>query len=143
MPFRCAQSPAATAALLAGAALDGAVAHAWFIARVIPLAIEHYAPVTVYDPTVGSGVMLVAAAQRFPAFANALGLVQYFGQDIDADAVLMAQINLKLNGLNGHVMPHAIRAAEAVLRQHGFGVDDGTPAVLPFPGSRDETQAAA
>ncbi len=145
------KSPMATAPMLAGTALEGEVAQAWFIARVIPLAIEHYQPVTVCDPALGSGIMLVSASSCFPAFANALGLVQYFGQDIDADAVLMSKINLKLYGLNGRAMRRTILQAEQVLRQHGIGNDDKADAsthhpdqkVLPFPAPNEETLAAA
>lgn len=141
------KSQMATAAMLAGGALEGEIAQAWFIARVIPLAIEHYQPVTVCDPAVGSGIMLVSASSCFPAFANALGLVQYFGQDIDADAVLMSKINLKLYGLNGHAMRRTIFQAEQVLRQHGIGAEvtdsPSVQQVLPFPAPPKETLAAA
>ncbi|HEX6292952.1 MAG TPA: hypothetical protein VFZ66_27460 [Herpetosiphonaceae bacterium] len=67
-----AQSPAAQAALLAGSTLEGEVALAWLIARVIPHAIEHYEPVTVYDPCVGSAAFLVSASEQFDPWMNQL-----------------------------------------------------------------------
>ncbi len=118
-----AKSPAATAALLAGATLDGEAARAWFIARVVPLAVEHVEPIRVLDPACGSSIMLLSASAMFPGWACALGLVQFFGQDIDLDAVLMSRINLKLYGLNGHAMRKTLMEAETILRRHGIDAD--------------------
>lgn len=115
-----AKSPAAQAALLAGQGLEGEVAQAWLIGRVIPAAIEHYTPVTVADPAgCGSGVLLLAAASQFDSWMTQLGLVQLFGIDVDDMCVQMCRVNLKLYGLNGHGMEEVLRRAEAVLIQHG------------------------
>lgn len=99
-----AQSPLAEAALLVGAALtdpkDGQ-AFEWFLTHILPAALPFYQPVTIYDPCVGSGVMLLAASACFPRWMVDLGLVQFYGQDIDAGCVKMCQINLMLYGLNG------------------------------------------
>jgi len=61
----------------------------------------HYEPISVMDPALGSGVLLLAAAELFPKWMLYLGLVQFYGADIDETCVLMARINAKLYGLNG------------------------------------------
>ncbi len=126
-----AKSPAASAALLAGVTLDGEVARAWFIARVIPLAVEHFEPIRVLDPACGSSIMLISASAMFPQWACALGLVQFFGQDIDPDAVLMSKINLKLYGLNGHALRRTIMEAETILREHGVDANSSVEQADP------------
>jgi len=61
----------------------------------------HYEPVDVLDPAIGSGVMMLAAASLFPRWMLYLGLVRFYGQDVDRNCILMARINAKLYGLNG------------------------------------------
>lgn len=96
-----AQSPLAEAATLTGLIVAEGEAFDWFITRVLPAALPFYKPVTVCDPCVGSGVMLLAASACFPRWMIELGLVQFYGQDIDAGCVKMCQINVMLYGLNG------------------------------------------
>ena len=50
---------------------------------------------------VGSGRMLLAAAGCFPGWAVQLGLVQFYGMDIDPTCARMARVNAELYGLNG------------------------------------------
>lgn len=95
------KSPAATAMLLAGMIVPEEQQMAWMRARVIPHAIEHYQPVTVYDPCCGSGVMFLAAASKLPPWMVQLGLVQFSGQDISHICTQMAKANMMLYGLNG------------------------------------------
>lgn len=57
-------------------------------------------PVTVHDPTVGSGVMLLAAAAQLPEWMVRCGFVTFSGTDIDPVCVAMAQLNMDLFGLN-------------------------------------------
>jgi hypothetical protein len=114
-----AQSTLASAMLMAGSWLHGDEAFAWYIARVIPAAIEHYEPVTIYEPCCGSGTMLLAAASCFPAWMPQMGLVQLFGQDLDPICVLMCKINLMLYQLNGGGMETMLRWAEGVLARKG------------------------
>jgi hypothetical protein len=66
-----------------------------------PLIKETYEPVSIMDPCVGSGVMLLAAASTIPRQYTDLGLVQYYGIDIDPICVQMCRINVMLYGLNG------------------------------------------
>jgi hypothetical protein len=74
----------------------------WFIGHVLPAAWPHYQPLRINEPTVGSGVMLLAAASCFEPWMVHLNLVQFSGQDIDPVCVQMARINLMLYGLNGY-----------------------------------------
>ncbi len=70
--------------------------------RSVATALENgFQPITVSDPAIGSGRMLLAHACLVPPWAHQLGLVQYCGQDIDLDCVRMARINMMLYGLNG------------------------------------------
>jgi hypothetical protein len=68
----------------------------------IPADTPSFPYITVMDPAVGSGVMLVGAASCFPRWAVEMGLVQFYGMDIDIDCTRMAQINCYLYGLNGY-----------------------------------------
>jgi len=58
-------------------------------------------PITVLDPAVGSGVMLLAAASVVPRWMVDAGLVRFYGVDIDSTCVQMARLNVRLYGLNG------------------------------------------
>lgn len=69
--------------------------------HMLPTVWEHFQPLTIHDPCVGSGGMLLAAAAEFPRWMIGLGLVRFSGQDISRDCVLMARINEMLFGLNG------------------------------------------
>lgn len=73
----------------------------WVVERFLPGHAKAFKPITVIDPCVGSGVMLLATASCAPHWMSALGLIQYFGQDIDRTCVQMCRINLMLYGLNG------------------------------------------
>ncbi|NNJ12093.1 N-6 DNA methylase [Chloroflexales bacterium ZM16-3] len=73
----------------------------FFFERLLPAAMPYYTPVTIQEPCVGSGVMLLAIAACVPAWMNQLGLIQYYGQDSDIMCVRMASINLMIFGLNG------------------------------------------
>lgn len=58
--------------------------------------------VTVCDPTVGSGVMLLAFAKvvHDELGRNGLGKLRLYGTDIDQRCVLMCRIQLRMNGLD-------------------------------------------
>jgi hypothetical protein len=79
-------------------------AERYFFEHVIPAAIPFYQPVTVQEPCVGSGVMLLALASVVPQWANRYGLIQYYGQDIDETCVRMANIQMMLYGLNNYAL---------------------------------------
>jgi hypothetical protein len=100
--------------LLAGLTIgDPDRALAWYLARVVQPALEHYEPVTVSDPCCGSGIMFLATAKSLPWWVTQLGLVQMYGQDIDPLAVQMAQCNVMLFGLNGRYAPLLFAEMEA------------------------------
>ena len=80
---------------------------------LIQLCVEHFEPIKVNDCACGSGVMLLAAAEQCPRWALNWGLVQFYGMDIDATCVKMAQINMMIYGLNGFNLKTALALAEA------------------------------
>lgn len=94
-------NPLAEAMLMAGLVLEGGDAEEWLITRIIPSVAEKIDPVTVCDPSCGSGVMFLATASSIPAWMTQMGLVQFSGMDIDQTCVKMCQINVMLYGLNG------------------------------------------
>jgi hypothetical protein len=102
------QSPLAGALAVAGIVLEGEEAQQWLLTKVVPAALSHYEPVTVIDPAVGSGIMLLAHASTMPRWMVTMGLVQYYGCDIDPTCVQMARINCKLYGLNGYHLKSAL-----------------------------------
>jgi len=110
-----AKSPLAQACLLTGCILEGQEAFDWFLTRVIPAAIEHYEPVRVNDPAVGSVILLLAHASTLPSWMVQMGLVQYYGCDIDPLCVRMARVNFKLYGLNGFGLKCALELSPAEL----------------------------
>jgi hypothetical protein len=69
--------------------------------------VEEKGYVTVCDPAVGSGVMLLAFAKVVHDELGRQGLakVRFYGQDIDQRCVLMCRIQLRMNGLDavGHM----------------------------------------
>jgi hypothetical protein len=63
-------------------------------------------PLTFLEPAVGSGVMILAAAdvleRRFPG-AIAEGRIEFYGQDIDECCVAMCRLNMLLHGIGRRV----------------------------------------
>lgn len=122
---RAAAREDANAALLAATVLAGlaipddrpdlALDH--LVTRVLPLIRADYAPITICDPCCGSGILLLTAARRYPAWMCQSGLVQFYGMDIDATCVTMARCNLLLYGIGGdyHHLTPALQAAPAEL----------------------------
>jgi type I restriction-modification system DNA methylase subunit len=107
--------PEAQAMVLAGALLDGERAEAWLYQHILPLVAPFVEPVTVLDPCVGSGVMLLAAAKMTPRWALDWSLVQFYGQDLDQTCVQMARCNCMLYGLNGYRIRCALSASKLEL----------------------------
>lgn len=99
-----------TATILAGLVVPEDRAQAYFASRVLPLIAADFEPITICDPCVGSGVMLLTGARQFPAWAAQVGLIQLYGMDIDATCVKMAQCNMMLYGLGGYGLKCALAA---------------------------------
>lgn len=78
----------------------------WIAENMLPW--QHFEPIKIHDPCVGSGGMMLAAAAEFPRWMLTLGMVQFFGQDISRDCTLMTSINMMLFGLNGWGMRYQI-----------------------------------
>ena len=85
-------------------------------ADLIPYCAEHIQPITVCDPAVGSGVMLLAVAEQTPRWALNWGLVQFWGMDIDQTCVTMCKINCMLYGLNGYNLKNALELSAIELQ---------------------------
>lgn len=90
---------------------------AWLVSHVLPYIIPHFDPITVIDHACGSGALLLAAASHFPDYAVKMGLVQFYGIDIDPICTKMAQINIVLHGLNGTGSLAYWSNAECIVRQ--------------------------
>jgi len=78
---------------------DSLVAQDYFLQKVLPAALPYYDPVTVCDPALGSGRMLIAMAAECDRWVVENGLIEFFGQDIDERCVQMAKINFVLHGM--------------------------------------------
>ncbi len=149
------QAPPLEAALAQAGLLSGLLfdegepgAQEWFVSHVLIPVLPYYKPITHCDPCCGSGRMLLAAAACYPAYAVRLGLVQFFGADIDPVCVQMARINVLLYGLNGTGLRYFQALAEAnpeltarleAAKEHVQAVDSLTTAEpaasQPPPGS--------
>jgi len=79
----------------------------FFWNKLLPSVARFFDPIKIMDPCVGSGVMLLAAASEYPQWAVKLGLVQFYGMDIDPDCVKMCRINMRLYGLNSQYLKHS------------------------------------
>jgi len=78
---------------------DPEVSQDHFLQKVLPAALPYYDPVTVCDPALGSGRMLIAMAAECDRWVVENGLIEFFGQDIDERCVKMAKINFILHGM--------------------------------------------
>lgn len=78
----------------------------WLAETFLPAVIGHFNPITVHDPCVGSGGMLLAGAESISNHVEdwvlRYGLIQFTGQDIDPLCAAMARTQMMLFGLNGY-----------------------------------------
>lgn len=100
------------------------------------LASGKYKPITICDPCVGSGAMLLAAANQFPKWMIDAGLIQFYGMDIDEQCVRMARVNSMLYGLNGFhtyclldLKPDQIRQVAAISPYYGEQYEKAADAI--------------
>ena len=89
------------AVLIAGAVAPAEQVTPYFLRHVLPAALPYMEPVTVLEPAVGSGIMLLALAAAVPRWAIDTGVVQFYAMDVNALCVEMARTNVALYGLNG------------------------------------------
>lgn len=89
-----------------------------FWREVFPLWRSLIEPFTICDPACGSGIMLLAAAKNVPRGLIDLGMIQFYGVDIDPICVEMARLNMRLYGIT----PLGIRPVTLeLLSQIDFG----------------------
>jgi hypothetical protein len=81
------------------ASVTGQDACWWWLAKAWPLLKPTIEPVTVIDPCVGSGIILLAHAACHPLWLARIGYVQDSGMDIDPLCVEMCRLNLRLYGV--------------------------------------------
>ena len=98
---KCQGDPLFMARALTLSALGGRVDDDGWETRQMSALFAEMDPITVIDPCVGSGVMLLAAAKSVPRWMIDAGLVQFYGMDIDRTCAEMARLNARLYGLNG------------------------------------------
>lgn len=67
--------------------------------RLLPLIGSWYRPITIADPCVGSGGLLLHAAGQFPCWMTRSGLVYFHGIDISRRCTLMAKVNMEAYGI--------------------------------------------
>lgn len=99
--------------------------------KLVPLCIENFEPLTICDPAVGSGVMLLAAASLVPSWALQHGLVRFYGMDIDQTCVRMCRVNLLLHGIG---LPR-------IVIKHADALSDQEISALPPPHAELYTRA--
>lgn len=121
------------ALLLAGLAIpadEPAAAQDYFFNRLIPAALEFYEPLTVSEPAIGTGVLVMACASVLPAWAVQFALVRFVGGDIDPVMVAASRTACRLYGLNGYALELEAAVAEALT---AYQERTGTPAQLISP----------
>ena len=91
-------------------------------------------PATVFDPCVGGGVYLIAAARRLKALGVRHWAELLFGVDTDPLAVLATKLNLILEGDGPPARPLNIRQADSLLDpMAGFLPASGLDVVMTNP----------
>jgi hypothetical protein len=126
--------PELTACTLAMLGCDDAEAICVARARLRSAIRAAVAPVTVCDPACGSGGMLLAVAATLPRWMCALGLVEFYGIDIDETCVRMARVNLLRYG----IAPWGIRHGDALTGEFFDAPTLSLPAPAPAPDQPDE-----
>jgi ribosomal protein L11 methylase PrmA len=102
-----------TRELLESLGLDATQSHTLehIAKRFLSACIDRFEPISVCDPCCGSGTFFLACAQTCPQWAVGLGLIRFYGQDIDRTAVQMSRINLMSRGLNGYGLKLRVAAS--------------------------------
>lgn len=121
------KSPLTEAMMVAGMIFKPAEGMSYMADTLLPTCIQHFKPVRIADPGgCGSGTLLLAAASTLPRWMVEMGMVQFYGQDIDNTCVQMARINTMLYGMNFYGLrlhyasqPLMRKAVEKIIEEKG------------------------
>jgi len=86
----------------------------WFLNRCFPAAAPYLKPISVNEPAVGTGVMILAHAAASPEWAVRNYIIRYFAQDIDPLMVACTRSSLQLYGINGYSLQLEAAVLEAL-----------------------------
>lgn len=104
----------------------------WFLNRCLPAAAPYLKPISVNEPAVGTGVMIMAHAAASPEWAVRNYIIRYFAQDIDPLMVACTRSSLQLYGINGYALQLEAAVLEA-LRARQQHSENGQILTVPSP----------
>ena len=125
------------------ASVTGQDAFWWCLSRAWPRLKAKIAPVTVCDPCVGSGILLLAHAACHPLWLAQIGYVQYSGWDIDPLCCEMARLNRRLYGIIPLRLEPVTRDALERRAETAGPWADAYQAVITAPPAQQENARAA
>jgi hypothetical protein len=115
----------------------------WWLSKVWPFLTPTIAPVTVCDPCVGSGILLLAHAACHPLWLAQIGYVQDSGCDIDPLCVEMARLNLRLYGITPlRLEPTTLDVLERLTETAGPWADAYQAVITAPPAQQEQARAA-
>jgi hypothetical protein len=125
------------------ASMTGQDAFWWWLSKAWPFLKPKIAPVTVCDPCVGSGILLLAHAACHPLWLAQIGYVQYSGCDIDPLCCEMARLNLRLYGITPlRLEPATLDALERLAETAGPWADTYQAVITAPPAQQEDARAA-
>jgi hypothetical protein len=137
-----ADDPALLALTLA-ATMGGPARYGWWLSRAWPRLKAKIAPVTVCDPCVGSGILLLAHAACHPLWLAQIGYVQYSGCDIDPLCCEMARLNRRLYGITPlRLEPVTLDALKRLPETAGPWADAYQAVITAPPAQQEDARAA-
>lgn len=86
----------------------------YFFTKVLPAAAPYYEPVTLHEPAVGSGIMMLAMFAQLPPWMAKIPLCVAACQDVSITCSLMTELSFDLFGLNGYGLRLNLAVAEAM-----------------------------
>jgi len=130
-------------AITVTATIAGADGFWWWLSKAWPRIKPRTEPVTVCDPCVGSGILLLAHAACHPRWLAQIGYVQYVGCDIDPLCCAMARLNLRLYGITPLRLEPVTLEALASLQETAGPWARAYKTVLTAPPTEQETVRVA
>jgi hypothetical protein len=125
------------------ASVTGQDAFRWWLSRAWPRLKDKMEPVTVCDPCVGSGILLLAHAACHPLWLAQIGYVQYSGCDIDPLCCEMARLNLRLYGITPlRLEPATLDALERLPETAGPWAQAYQAVITAPPAQQGDARAA-